>query len=158
MCFVGDGPDFDVDKSVRIEWDPINEFSNPLSIPGAWAIYTISVTNNAVGTADPGSLNLRDIVGADTSLFTGDFDGTGSPFDFIDGTGVNASGVMLDWGGVSDNADGATFFNASGTPFFPNGTFDPAVGEFLIQFGGTMNGTSGGGNPTYSIEYRVLVE
>ena len=26
------------------------------------------------------------------------------------------------------------------------------------QFGGTMNGTSGGGTPTFSIEYRVLIE
>lgn len=158
VCFLGDGPDFSVNKSVRIEEDPINGDTNPLGIPGAWAIYTISITNNGVGTADPGSINLRDFIDESTSLFTGDFDGSGSPFDFIDGTGVNASGVSLSWGGVSDNTDGVTFFNASGNPIFPNGTFDPAVAEFLLQFTGTMNGTGGGGNPTFSIEYRVLVE
>ncbi|MEM1087042.1 MAG: hypothetical protein AAGH90_04880 [Pseudomonadota bacterium] len=158
VCFLGEGPDFTVTKSVRIEQDPINGTSNPLGIPGAWAIYTLSVTNNGIGTADPGSLNLRDTMDASISLFTGDFDGSGSPFDFIDGTGSDASGVTLNWGGVADNTDGATFFNSSGTPVVPNGAFDPAVGEFLLQFTGTMNGTSGGGTPTFSIEYRVLIE
>lgn len=158
LCFVGEGPDFAVTKAVRIERDPVNGDSNPLSIPGAWAIYTLTVTNNGAGTADPGSLTLRDLMDSSVSLFTGDFDGSGSPFEFIDGTGTNASGITLDWGGVSDNTDSVTFFNGSGTPLVPNGTFDPSVGEFLLQFAGTMNGTGGGGNPTFSIEYRVLVE
>lgn len=158
VCFLGQGPDFAVSKTVRIEQDPINGTTDALGIPGAWAIYTLSVTNNGVGTADPGSLTLRDSLDSSISLFSGDFDGSGSPFDFIDGVGADASGVTLNWGGLSDNTDGVTFFNGSGSPVTPNGTFDPSVGEFLLQFGGTMNGTGGGGTPTFSIEYRVLIE
>ncbi|MEO1641696.1 MAG: hypothetical protein AAFR74_00065 [Pseudomonadota bacterium] len=158
VCFLGEGPDFNVMKTVRIEQDPVNGTTDALGIPGAWAIYTLTVTNNGVGTADPGTLTLRDSMDESISLFTGDFDGSGSPFEFIDGTGSNASGVTLNWGGLADNADGVTFFNSVGTPVIPNGAFDPVVNEFLLQFGGTMNGTGGGGTPTFSVEYRVLVE
>jgi hypothetical protein len=101
---------------------------------------------------------IGDAVDAPTSLFTGDFDGGGSPFNFIDGTGLNASGLSLPFTSLGDGSDGVTFLNGGGSSIIPNGAFDPAVASFRLAFDGAMSGTSGGGTPTFTIEYRVLVE
>lgn len=158
ICFNGAGPDFAVQKSVTIEEDPINGTTNALGIPGAWAIYSITVTNNGAGSVDAGSMRIGDLIDPQTVLFTGDFDGFGSPFRFTDGTGVNSSGLSLAYGGVASTSDGVTFNSSGGTSIVPNGGFDPAVASFDLQFTGAMNGTGSGGNPAFTIEYRVLVE
>ncbi|MHA7899475.1 MAG: hypothetical protein ACX94B_06380 [Henriciella sp.] len=158
VCFTRANPDFVVNKSVTIEQDPINGTSNPLGIPGAWAIYAIEVTNTGRGSADAGTIAIGDDIDTQTSLFTGDFDGFGSPFEFEDGTGANASGLSLNFGSLSDASDGVTFLNSGGASITPNGSFDPSVGAFQLQFDGPMNGAVGGVNPTFTIRYRVQVE
>ena len=158
LCFTRAAPDFTVNKSVTIDWDPINEFTNPLGIPGAWATYSIEVTNTGRGSADAGTVAIGDAIDDKTSLFTGDFDGSGAPFEFIDGTGALASGLSLNFSALSDASDGVTFLNDTGGSITPNGGFDPAVGEFQLQFDGAMNGASGGANPTFTIQYRVQIE
>ncbi len=158
VCFNGSEPDFDVVKSVVIEQDPINGTSNPLGIPGAWAVYSITVTNSGAGSADAGSLVIGDDIDGQTTLFTGNFDGSGSPFEFTDGAGVNSSGLSLIYTGLGSPTDGVVFRDGVGADMTPTGGFDPAVGSFELQFDGAMNGTSSGGTPTFTIEYRVLIE
>ncbi|MEO1553170.1 MAG: hypothetical protein AAFR82_04500 [Pseudomonadota bacterium] len=158
LCFNRATPDFVVTKSVEIERDPINEFTNPLGIPGAWAIYSIQVTNTGRGSADVGTIAIGDAIDTQTSLFSGDFDGLGSPFEFTDGTGADSSGLSLSFGTLADASDGVTFRNGSGTSITPNGTFDPSVASFDLQFDGAMNGAIGGATPNFTIRYRVLIE
>lgn len=158
LCFNRATPDFVVNKSVEIVRDPINDTTNPLSIPGAWAVYAIQVTNIGRGTADSGTVAIGDAIDTQTSLFTGDFDGFGAPFEFEDGTGLDSSGLSLNFGTLSDASDGVTFRNGAGTSIVPNGTFDPSIASFELQFDGAMAGAVGGTNPTFTIRYRVRVE
>lgn len=158
LCFNRAEPDFNVTKSVRIERDPVNETTNPLGIPGAWAIYTIQVTNNGLGSADLDTVAIGDAIDTNTSLFTGDFDGFGSPFLFDGGTGSTASGLTLNFGTLGDTTDGVTFLNSTSTSITPNGSFDPSVASFALTFDGSMNGAVGGATPTFSVEYRVQIE
>jgi len=158
ICFNRAQPDFTVAKSVEIERDPINDETNPLGIPGAWAIYAIQVTNSGRGSADAGTIAIGDVIDPQTSLFTGNFNGTGSPFEFVDGTGANSSGLSLNFTTLGDASDGVTFQNGSGTIITPNGDFDPAVARFDLQFDGAMAGAVGGANPSFTIRYRVLIE
>ncbi len=158
FCFNRATPDFVVTKSVEIERDPINEFTNPLGIPGAWAIYSIQVANTGRGSADAGTIAIGDAIDAQTSLFTGDFDGLGAPFEFADGSGASASGLSLNFTTLGDGTDGVTFRNGSGTSITPNGAFDPSVASFNLQFDGAMNGAVGGTTPSFTIRYRVLIE
>ena len=158
LCFTRGDPDFTVTKSVTIEQDPINGTSNPLGIPGAWAIYSIQVTNTGPGTADAGTVAIGDDIDANTSLFAGNFDGSGSPFEFIDGTGAEASGVSLNFAGLGNGTDGVTFLNGLGSSITPTAGFDPGVASFRLQLDGAMNGASGTANPNFTIRYRVQIE
>ena len=158
LCFNRAQPDFAVSKSVTIEQDPINGTTNPLGIPGAWAVYSISVTNNGLGSADAGTVAIGDVIDTNTSLFTGDFNGLGAPFEFEDGAGGNTSGLRLDFGTLSDTGDGVTFLNAANSGITPNGGFDPSVASFQLQFDGAMNGAAFGAVPTFTIRYRVQIE
>lgn len=158
LCFNRAQPVFDVTKDVRIEWDPINEFTNPLMIPGAWAVYTLRIENTGRGRSDLDTLAIGDAVDPTISLFTGDFDGSGSPFDFIDAGGSTASGVTLDFVTLGDGSDGVTFLNSSNLSITPNGDFDPVVRGFNLSFDGEMNAAILGQTPVFEIEYRVRVE
>ena len=158
LCFTRANPDFAVTKSVEIEQDPINGVTNALGIPGSWAIYTIQVINNGRGSADAGTVEIGDAIDTRTSLFTGDFDGFGSPFEFDGGTGASTSGLSLNFGSLSDGTDGVAFLNSVGNPITPNGSFDASVERFVLTFDGSMNGTSGGATPTFTIRYRVQVD
>lgn len=158
LCFNRAQPVFDVTKDVRIEWDPINEFTNPLMIPGAWAVYTLRIENTGRGRSDLDTLAIGDAVDPTISLFTGDFNGSGSPFDFIDAGGSTASGVTLDFVTLGDGSDGVTFLNSSNLSITPNGDFDPVVRGFNLSFDGEMNAAILGQTPVFEIEYRVRVE
>ena len=158
LCFNRAQPDFAVSKSVIIEQDPINGTTNPLGIPGAWAIYAIQVTNNGLGSADAGTVAIGDVIDTNTSLFSGNFDGSGSPFEFVDGSGAEFSGVSLNFTSLGDGADGVTFLNGSNTSITPSAGFDPTVAAFQLQFDGSMNGASGGASPNFTVRYRVQIE
>ncbi len=158
LCFNRAQPDFAVSKSVIIEQDPINGTTNPLGIPGAWAIYSIQVTNNGLGSADAGTVAIGDALDSNTSLFAGNFDGAGSPFEFIDGSGAEASGVSLNFTSLGDGSDGVTFLNGSGTSITPSTGFDPTIAAFQLQMDGAMNGTASGASPNFTIRYRVQIE
>ena len=98
------------------------------------------------------------MIDTNTSLFTGDFNGSGSPFTFIDGSGANASGLSLSFGGLADGSDGSSLLDSGSGSMTPNGDFDPSVAGFELQIDGSMNGAVGAANPTFTIQYRVQVE
>ena len=156
VCLVSSLPDLGVVKTVEIESDPVT--GEAFALPGSFVRYTIEVTNNGPGVVDAGTLALSDVIDANTVLFTGDLDGSGGPFVFVDGAGAAASGVTLDFGGLSDLADGVAFLNASGGEIVPGTDFDNLVQSFNLNFDGTMLGATGGTPTVFSIQYRVQLQ
>ena len=98
-------------KSVQPEAD-LNGVVNAKSIPASTAIYTISVTNSGNGGTDAGSLVIDDALPPDVELWSGNFDGGGSPVQFLDG--VPPSGLSLAFLGLADPTDDVEFLDATG--------------------------------------------
>ena len=156
VCFVQNViPVLQLTKLVQTLSDPVSGGTNPLSIPGAIVQYTISVTNQGPGTVDADSLTITDPVPLNTVLFVDD--SAGDPIVWIDG--AVASGLTYSYATdvtYSDQPGGGPPYDYSPSPD-PQG-FDPAITGFRIQFGGTMNGASGGNNPSFNVRFRTRVE
>jgi hypothetical protein len=100
-------------KSVTTLQDRYNGTTNPKAIPGATAIYTITVTNTGSGTADTDSLVVTETVAVNTALRVADFDASNpGPVAFIDGT--PASGLTYSFAGLGDSGDDIEFSNDGG--------------------------------------------
>ena len=158
ICLVSEAPDLSAVKSVSIESDPINGTTGPFAIPGAFVRYSIRVENSGEGVVDANTISLDDILDPNTALFVGDLDGSGGPIIFTDGTGLDASGVTLNFTTLGDPADGVIFRDSANASITPVAPFDVNVSSFELNFTGTMNGTSTGGTPNFTIEYQVRVE
>ena len=158
VCLVAGTPNIAITKNVTTEQDPVNGTSNPFNIPGAWAVYEVIVTNTSIGLHDSDSLVIEDELDPNTTFFTGDFDGSGSPFRFTDGSGGNASGLTLPFVSLTDPGDGVEFLDAGGSPVVPISGFDPAVRRIRITFPGQLLGSTDTGSPTFTLEYRVLID
>ena len=158
VCLTSVDPNLSATKTVSVEDDFAGSGGDPMSIPGAWLNYSITVTNTGAGTVDAGSVIIRDEIDPSMVFFSGDFDGTGSPIDFIDGAGANASGLTLPFGGLSDAGDGVTFLDAGGSPIIPTGGFDPAVRALELSFTGSLAGASGGATPQFEIRFRTRLD
>ncbi|MEL7128483.1 MAG: hypothetical protein AAGK23_02960 [Pseudomonadota bacterium] len=158
VCLVSELPNLVVTKTVELEADPIGVTPAPFGVPGAFALYTIEVTNQSGGIVDAGTLSLSDVIDENTLLFVGDLDGTGVPFRFVDGLGPEASGVSLVFNTLGDGGDGVTFRNSAGTEIVPVPDFDPDTRSFDLVFTGAMNGASGGSEPTFQVQYRVRLQ
>ena len=157
VCLASALPDLSATKSVSVESDPLSS-SAPMAIPGAWMLYSIEVTNTGSGSVDSGSMTIADDIDPQTTLFTGDLDGSGSPVIFTDGAGADASGLSLSFSGLGSATDGITFLDGSGTPIVPSGAFDPAVRSLRLDFDGMFNAASGSATPTFTITYRVQLD
>ena len=158
VCLVSDNPEISVTQTVIAESDPVAPPTGPFAIPGGFARYLIRAENTGTGATDAASVIIRDRLSADTALFVGDLDGSGSPFVFIDGTGANSSGLSIDFGGLSDPSDGVVFFDNANNPISPVGPFDPNVAGFEISFDGAFNSSVSGSTPTFDVQYRVRIE
>ena len=80
-------PDIVVDKSSAVVSDPYNLTSDPKAIPGAEIEYTIVVTNQGAGAADPDSTVLIDLLAAEVCLRVVDLGVVGSgPVIYADGS------------------------------------------------------------------------
>lgn len=157
VCLTSAMPDLSAQKSVTVESDPLSG-ADPMAIPGAWLRYSIEVTNSGAGSVDDGSMTIADDIDPQTTLFTGDLDGSGSPVIFADGTGADTSGLSLPFTSLSSASDGITFLNASGMAITPGGGFDPAVRSIRLDFDGAFNGATGSATPTFTITYRVRLD
>jgi len=156
VCFnLSTDPVLQVVKIAQTLADPINGTSNPKAIPGADVLYTISVTNEGIGTVDGDSLAITDTVPANTALFV-DTSGT-DPIVFIDGT--TPSGLTFSY------AAGASFSNQPGggppynyTPAPDASGFDPVITGFRLSPSGAMAAASTGNTPSFSMRLRVRIE
>jgi uncharacterized repeat protein (TIGR01451 family) len=144
-----------VTKSVLMIQDPVNGTVNPKAIPGATALYTLTLANLGTVPADASSLLVTDRLPSEAALFVNS--ASGDPISFIDGTptsGLNynyAADVLF-----SNQPGGGPPFTYAPTPN-ANG-FDPAVTGFIVNPGGSFNGLAGGVPPQFEIRYRIEVQ
>ncbi len=154
-------PDILLLKSVQTFSDPYNGETNPKAIPGAVMLYTISATNQGIGSADPDSVVITDPLPADTALFVGDFDGPGSgPVLFTDG--ATPSGLTYSFIQLDDPSDDVAFSNNGGASYVyepqPDADgFDANVTHMRISLKGGFNGAAGGNTPSFEIKFKVRI-
>jgi len=154
VCFVSPPPILSITKAVEVESEIVSG-SSDYFLPGAIVRYTFTVTNSGLGEVDDGSMRIADSIDPRLEMFVGDVDSSGAPFNIVDGTGLNSSGISLNFGGLSDASDGVVFKNSSGTEIIPVGSYDADVGSFELSLAGKMNGTGAGGTPTFDVSFLV---
>ncbi len=155
VCFnLSTDPFLLVTKIAQTISDPFNGTSNPKAVPGAEVRYTISVTNQGLGPVDSDSLVITEVVPANTDLYVDTT--SGDPMQYIEGptpSGLTPLNYAADVT-FSDQPGGGPPYT-----YVPSGTgFDPNVTGFQIQLQGVMNGAVGGNNPSFNIQFRVVVE
>jgi uncharacterized repeat protein (TIGR01451 family) len=147
-------PQLRVQKISEVLSDPFNGSVNARRIPGAIVRYSVTVTNTGPGTVDANSLAITDILPADTELLV-----SGSPgpaVEFIQGSPASgltfAPATGLAW---SNQPSGGAPWSYVPTPG-PDG-FDPAVRGLRITPSGAMSASSGSGDPSFTVRFRVRV-
>ena len=158
---VTSGPTLTHLKSVAVLSDPLNDTTNPKSIPGAMQVYTLRITNQGAGSVDSNTVAIVDAVPANTALFVQDLGGVGSgPLAFTNGTPTSA--LTYAFAGLGNGGDDLEFSNNGGTlwtytPVANANGCDPAVTHIRVRPKGTMAGASGAGNPFFEVRFRVRV-
>ncbi len=156
VCFNQDpDPILQVAKVSSVLTDPVNGTTGPRAIPGAVVQYTVTVANQGIGSADAGSVEITDPVPANTALFV--VTAGSGPVSFVNGT--PASGLSYNAATdlrFSNSPGGGPPFNYTPTPDAQG--FDPLVTGYRIILGGSMNGSTGAGNPNFNIVFRVRIE
>ena len=149
-------------KVVSAEWDPVNEFTNPKGIPGSWSRYSLSVVNSGRIEVDIGTVVLEDTLPLDVQLFVGDLDGSGCPFEFIDGADTSglafscATGIEL----LSTSPPCATADNFCPiTDFtFANEWDSDDITDVRVTLDNAFVGSDGVSSPEFEIQYRVRLD
>ncbi|MEZ5596361.1 MAG: LamG domain-containing protein [Pseudomonadales bacterium] len=144
-------PSLMVVKSVVAEADGTNSV-HPKSLPASTAVYSISVSNGGPGATDDDSVVVVDALPAQVVFYSGDFSGTGSPLEFLDGT--PPSGLTFDYTALGDLADSVEFLDAGDNPVVPNGGFDPNVRKVRIRPTGRMRPAPA----SFQLRFRVRLE
>lgn len=147
-------------KTVLVISDPVNGASNPKFIPGAEALYSLSVTNTGQGTVDANGTFITDPVPANTELYVGDLGGAGSgPVAFTNGTPT--SNLTWTYTSLASTTDDVAFSNNGGSAFTytPIGsTYDPAVTHIRFNPKGKMAASIGLGNPSFTLGFKVRIK
>ena len=111
---VTSGPTLTHLKSVAVLSDPLNNTTNPKSIPGAMQVYTLRITNQGTGSVDNNTVAIVDAVPANTALFVQDLGAAGSgPVAFTNGTPTSA--LTYTFSGLGNAGDDLEFSNNGGT-------------------------------------------
>jgi hypothetical protein len=158
---VTSGPTLTYLKSVAVFSDPLNNTTNPKSIPGAMQVYTLRVTNQGAGAVDSNTVSMVDAVPANTAMFVQDLGVAGSgPVAFTNGTPTSA--LTYTFSGLGSAGDDLEFSNNGGsswgyTPVANANGCDPAVTHIRVKPKGTMAGATGAGNPFFELRFRVRV-
>jgi uncharacterized repeat protein (TIGR01451 family) len=147
-------PQLRVQKTSEVLSDPFNGTVNARRIPGAIVRYSVTITNTGPGSVDADSLVIRDVLPPDTELLVSP--ALGPAIEFLQGT--PASGLTF------VPATGAAYSNqpSGGAPFtyVPTpgpGGFDPAIRGLRITPSGVLAGSGAGGDPSFTVRFRVRV-
>ena len=158
---VTSGPTLTYLKSVAVLSDPLNNTSNPKSIPGAMQVFTLRITNQGTGSVDNNTVAIVDAVPTNTALFVQDLGAANSgPVAFTNGTPTSA--LTYTFAGAGNAGDDLEFSNNGGTswaytPVANANGCDPAVTHIRVRPKGTMAAASGAGNPFFEVRFRVRV-
>lgn len=156
VCFNQDpNPILQLEKLLSTLSDPINGTSAPKGIPGAIVQYTVSVTNQGIGSVDANTLEILDPLPANTALFVST--SGGDPVTFING--ATSSGLNFNYPAnveFSNTVGGGAPFSYLPTPDVDG--FDANVTGLRITPNGSMNPSVGAGEPSFSIEFRLRIE
>jgi hypothetical protein len=154
------GPNLVVAKSSQTFSDPVNNLTNPKSIPGATKLYVVRVTNQGSGAVDSNALVIVDPLPANMRLYVADLGAPGSgPITFVQGT--PSSALTWTYTALNNAADDVDFSSDGGVTWtyvpVPGGDgTDAAVNALRLRPKGTMAG-NGGGNTWFELQFRVLI-
>jgi len=155
-------PSLTIAKSVLVYSDPFNVASNPKAIPGALMTYTVTALNSGTGPVDSGTTVITDPIPANTALFVGDINGTGSgsgPVLFTQGS--TSSGLSYTFTALGNSGDDVDFYNGTTWSYVPVAGADgcdPLVTHLRVKPKGTFVGTAAPPNPGFSLNFRVCVK
>ena len=145
-------PSLTVLKTSTVVSDPSNNTTNPKRIPGAVVRYDIVTSNSGPGTVDSNTLVITDLIPANTSLYVATT--SGDPVVFLNG--APASGLTYNYpANVTYSAVGVAGPWTHVPAPDANG-FDAAVRALRIAPAGIMS-AAGGGNPSFTVQFRVRV-
>jgi hypothetical protein len=103
------GPTLTHLNSVAVLSDPLNDQTNPKSIPGALQRYTLRIANQGAGTVDNNTIAIVDAIPANTILYVLGAGTPGSgPVELINGT--PASALTYTFSGLANGARQHRFF------------------------------------------------
>ena len=145
-------PLLDIEKEVSVISDPITQTISPKSVPGAIVSYAIVATNTTIGSNDRNSLVIVDDLPTDIDFFSGNLDGTGSPFIFTQG--IPSSGIQLNFNSLSDTNDDIVFLDSNNIEIIPNGDFDSRVRSIRFEFDEQFQLP----NSSFRIEFQARVK
>jgi hypothetical protein len=151
------GPSLTVLKTVQTISDPVNLGVNPKAIPGAVMLYTIQAVNSGAGAVDNNSMEVIDVVPADTMMCI-DAACSNPPVAFT----CSATPVC----GLTYNyAADVTYSNQPGggppytyTPSPDADGYDANVTGVRIAPTGPFSAASGGNNASFSLLFKVKVK
>ena len=155
-------PDILVMKSAQTISNPVESGPNPKSIPGAIVLYTITIINQGLGTADADTVIITDSIPANTELFVGDLStgfplGPGSPVAFSQG--ATSSGLSLSFINLGSTTDDIEFTKAGGLPPVPDvDGYDAGVTDLGLLPKGTFAASDGTNHPSFSIMFKVRIQ
>ncbi|MDT8442799.1 MAG: DUF11 domain-containing protein [Desulfuromonadales bacterium] len=158
-------PIISLQKTLQTVFDPVHGFTNPFNIPGAVVEYTIRAQSTGSAATTSGTVMLSDPIPANTTMYVGPAGGSTSPVTFTDGSGLSPaqtdSGLTYSFIDLEDLNDNLQFYDGTTWDYQPTPDtegYDSNVQQFRINFGGTIDGASGGNNPTFEITFRVRVK
>ncbi|MDH2918720.1 MAG: hypothetical protein PXX73_05970 [Sideroxydans sp.] len=158
-------------KTVNVFSDPVNGVTNPKLIPGAVAVYSLTVTNSGTGAVDNNSLVITDPLPANTSIYAKDLAAAGSgPFAFSQGATPSGLTYIYNAATVSNPSTTAPFpdlqfFGGAPTAAWgyvpvPNAVdgCDPLVSQVRINPKGLFAGSPTAPSPSFTLQFRVCVK
>ncbi|NNF07752.1 MAG: right-handed parallel beta-helix repeat-containing protein [Candidatus Eisenbacteria bacterium] len=154
-------PDITILKTSQAIYDPVNESTNPKSIPGATVLYALNLINDGFGATDSSTVTIIDPLPSEVALVVEDIAGVGSgPVAFMDG--FVSSGLNFSFTNFADTTDSVDFSNDGGFTFGyapsagPDGT-DPAVTHLRIRPEGVFQKSNGVSDPEFEVRFQVKV-
>jgi trimeric autotransporter adhesin len=143
-----------IQKTSEVISDPLNATTNPKRIPGSVLRYTIAVSNTGQGAIDAGTLVITDPLPADVELCVAPV--CGAVLTFSDGTPTSALGFSYASSVTySSTPTGGAPFSYSPSPTASG--YDSNIRGIRIAPTGALAGTTGSGNPSFTLRFFVRV-